>query len=209
MGIVLFLVCAWLAYRAIREARAGSWAGPRTPAMRGRASAPRPAVKGRGKAVLRTAGTAAGSAGSAVMHPSNRGIRAQAKADAHRLWTEALAANWIEEQRHARANGTAPGGTATATRPTIRQRLRLAPYTPPPPSPACGGSNGNGRQAGTGPQPAPPDGTRPANGNGGPPARPVPPPASAPAPPSGSNGGTTMAAGTSTASAEKLIEGIN
>ena len=223
---ILFLVFVvpYLASR-VAQARNAPWAGPRTPAMRGRAAA-RPPAQRRGP------GTAAGrSAASAVRHPSNRAIRAQAATDANRLWQESLVARLFEERR--RAGGTAPaagvaaGGAATGTRPTIRQRMRLVPVVVT--------------------QPATSDGT-PANGNGGHPGRPVPPPASrsnggntvtrdrccfrpqagcvchlgcqctcpdcqcagslAPAA-AISNGGTTMTAGTSTASAEKAIEGIN
>lgn len=210
IAIVFVAVLVVLLGRAIGSARAGSWAGPRTPAMRTRAASPRTPAKGRGKAVLRSAGTAAGSAGAAVLRPSNGAIRAQARADAHRLWQEAGAANWLEEQRHARENGTAaPAGAATApaTRPTVAQRLRLRPYTAQAPGTASGGSPPAGSPP---PAPAWPPVLKPANrtspgqGNGGPPARPSPPPASPAA-----NGGTPVAAGTSTSSAEKAIEGIN
>jgi len=208
MSVVLFLFCAWLAYHAVQDARTRAWAGPKTPAMRSRAAAPR--TSGRGKSVLRSAGSAAGSAGSAVLHPSNAAIRAQAKADAQRVWTEATATDWLEQQRHARANGTATATTAPP-RPTLKQRLRLVPYTPPPPDPATGGGNAqpaNGGAVNNRPGYPYPHDRETAEERGqreraaryqaqqnGTSARPA------------TTGGTTVA-GASTAAAQKMIEGI-
>jgi len=142
LGILfLAVVVPYLASR-VAQARNAPWTGPRTPAMRGRAMrAPAPA---RG-----TTRRAAKSAGAVIAHPGNRQIRAQAKADAFTAWQQAFATDYLERQRHARANGAAPatGGTATATRPTIRQRLRLVPLVTQPASPASGGPAGNGAQA--------------------------------------------------------------
>ena len=153
---------------------------------------------------VRTAGR---SAIAAAVHPTNSQIRTQARADAKRAWTEVKATDWIEQRRHDREHGT-----ATATRPTIRQRLRLAPFAPPAQASAGGngqngnGANGNGGGASGSTQPGGTNATRPADGTEGP----APPPKapSEPAQPTSTTGGTTVA-GTSTASAEKLIEGIN
>jgi hypothetical protein len=126
------------------------------------------------------------------------------------LWQEALAADWLEQQRHNRQNGTAPaagGATVTATRPTLSQRLRLRPFAAQPVSPASGGSSDPEQapaltQPGSMPEPSangtpvPPtaNGTQPGpTGNGAPPARPSPPPA--PAPPATSTGGTVTNGG--------------
>lgn len=231
--IVFAVACLWLLGRVIGSARGNSWAGPRTPAMRTRAAAPRAKGPGIERRALRAAGASGKSLGAVALHPGNRAVRTQARADAWREWQGVFATDWLEQQRHDREHGTTVpgevvgGGTATATRPTMAQRLRLKPSTPPPASPASGGSaNGNGQQP-----PVPP----PANGSGGPPARPVPPPA--PTQPVSSNGGTlvdgpgksykngdfgrtvpgttggTVATGTSTASgaagAEQFIDGVN
>jgi hypothetical protein len=182
LGILVLVVCAYYLNRSIRDARNGSWAGPRTPAMRSRAAAPRARTQGRGKTALR-------SAGSAVMHPSNSAIRAQARADAHRAWQDVLSTDWLEQQRHHRANGTAP---AVPARQPLAHRLRLKPRTA-----------STGTQAG-GTQPPANQATPAAGGNGGPPARPVPPPPTQ-AQPTTSNGGTVA----STTGAEQLIEGVN
>lgn len=169
-------------------------------------SSPR-AARGGGRTALRSQGTravrsAGRSAIAAAAHPGNRQIRAQARADVRRAWETARSTDWLEQRRHDRANGT--GGPATATAPprTLRQRL-LAPFTPQSPDPASGGSNGNGHANGSGSTPAP----QPAQGGtGGSPARPVPPPP-VPAPPASTNGGTPVSR-TSSAAAEKMIEGI-
>jgi hypothetical protein len=147
--------------------------------------------------------TAARSTAAAAAHPTNSQIRTQARADIRRMREEARLAHWREGWQHARANGT-----VTETRPTLRQRLRLTPFVPP--APATASSNGqNGNPGGTNgtSQPNGTSGTAPASGTQGP----APPPKAStpPAPPASTNGGTTVAAGTSTASAEKLIEGIN
>jgi hypothetical protein len=182
LGVIVLAVCLYLLSRAIQNARNEPWAGPKSAGMRSRAAAPRaPRVKGQGSTALR-------SAGSAALHPGSREHRAAARADAHRMWHQAFSADWLEQQRHARQNGGTTA-TATAAKPTLRQRLRLAPSGPVAPGPA-----GNGIS-----QPA-------AQGNGGPPARQSPAPP-APASAASTNGGTTVA-GTSGAAAEKMIEGI-
>ena len=188
LGIVILIVCVYLAGRAIQDARSRAWTGPRTPAMRHRSAKGKPA-----RSPGRAAAKAAKSAGYVVAHPGSGQIRAQAKADVHRAWQETFATDWLEERRHARQNGTAAAGTATAAPPKriLRQRLKLAPFATSRP----GRANGNGQPA-NGTQPA-------ARGNGGPPARPVPPPPSQPARPASTNGGNPVSAGTSTASAEK------
>jgi hypothetical protein len=109
--------------------------------------------------------------------------RGQVRADVRRMWEQARSTNWLEAQRHARANG---GGTVTAAPPKqpLTTRLRLKPQTVTTTTAAAG------------------------NGKNGPPARPSQPPPRPSAQP-GTNGGTTMSTGTSTASAEKLIEGVN
>jgi hypothetical protein len=103
---------------------------------------------------------------------------------------------------HGTINGTT---TAIATRPTLRQRLRLAPFNPAAQGPA-GNGNGNGTNGSNGQQPAGGTSQPAVQGNGGPPARQVPPPP-APASPPSTNGGTVAAP--STAGAEQLVEGIN
>ena len=138
----------------------------------------------------------AGRGGKALRSPAPRAV-------GKRAWTEVKTKDWLEGRQHERANGA--GGTVTYTtmpdRPTIRQRLRLVPFTPAAPASAGGnGQNGNpGGTSGT----SQPSGT---NGTQGPAPSPQAPPK--PAQPASTNGGT-VAAGTSTASAEKLIEGIN
>ena len=106
---------------------------------------------GRGKSTAlrspasRSVRAAGRSTAAAVAHPTNRQIRAQAKADTRRAWTEVKATDWLEQQRHDRANGgSTDGGTATATRPTISQRLRLRPFTPAD----AAGANGNSTNGG-------------------------------------------------------------
>jgi hypothetical protein len=216
LGILfLIVVVPYLASR-VSQARNAAWTGPRTPGMRGRAVRAPGARPG-------TVRKAARSAGSAVAHPGSRHIRAQARAAAFTAWQQAFATDHLEQQRHARANGTAPA-TATIRPPSLWRRQ------PPAPPPASGGSasgNGNGRTpaAPLRPRPAAWD---PAAGNNG---RPCPQcgtatlgpgtceyckdaarngaPQPAPRQPASSNGGTPVTAGTSTASAEKLIEGIN
>lgn len=188
LGILFLAFVVPYLVSSVARARNASWAGPQTPAMRARA--------GRGTAHRspgKSAARAARSAGLAVAHPGNRQIRAQARADAFTAWQQAFATDYLEQQRHHRANGKAPATAAAG------------PYSPQPASPAS--ADGGGPAPAQPPSPRPATGTRPgAPGNGGPPARQSPPPAP-PAP--ASNGGTPVAAGTSTASAEKLIEGIN
>jgi hypothetical protein len=139
-----------------------------------------------GRAVRSPAVRAAGrSAVAAAAHPRNSQIRTQARADGRRAWTEVKSADWLEQRRHDREHGT---GTATVPK-TLRQRL--APFAP-----AAAAGNGTNGTNGT---------SRPDGISGTAPATPPQPPA--PAPPASTNGGTPM--GTSTASAEKLIEGIN
>jgi hypothetical protein len=161
-------------------------------------SSPRRARTGRAmrSPASRAVGTAGRSVTAAAAHPRNSQIRAQARADGRRAWTDVKSADWLEQRRHDREHGTE---TVTAPK-TLRQRLRLAPFTPPSAAGGAGnGTNGTNGANGT----SHPDG---ANGTNG--TAPAPPPQpSAPAPPASTNGGTPM--GTSTASAEKLIEGIN
>jgi hypothetical protein len=184
--IVLVVVLPYLASR-ISQARNAAWTGPQTPAMRQRAAGGK-VPRSPGKAAAK----AARSAGHVVAHPSNGAIRAQAKADAYAAWQQAFATDYLEQQRHARANGTpAPAVLAAAARPSLRQRLRLAP-------PAAGQQNGTAASPAAPPRAAP----APASGNGGSPARQFPPPPQ----PSSSNGGSTVA---STTGAEQLIEGVN
>src|SRR5580704_10946908 len=106
-------------------------AGSRTAGRSGSKALRSPASR-----AVRTAGR---SAIAAAAHPSNSQIRTQSRADTRRAWTEAKAANWLEEMRHGRANGT-----ATATAPTLLQRLRLKPFTPH----AAAGASGNGSASG-------------------------------------------------------------
>ncbi len=182
--VVLLVVLPYLAGR-VSQARNAAWTGPRTPGMRQRA----------GGTTLRSPGRAAAkaarSAGSVVAHPGSGQIRAQARADVHRAWQQAFATDYLERQRHERANGTTPPPPAARRDPPLAKQA-LAGATAAvkrlrPPAPAAAGGN------------------QPANGNGGPPARPVPPPP-APAQPSSSNGGSTVV---STTGAEQLIEGVN
>ena len=202
LAVVLLAGCAFLLTRAVHGAR-GSSAGPR--GMRSRSASPRSAASGRGRTALRSAGTAGRSLGSVAVHPANRAIRAQAKADTHRAWQEAFATDWLEQQRHERQNGHGgDGGTTTTARPTLRQRLRLAPFDPAAPGPP---GNGNGNGNGNGRQPA--DSTSPpaAPGNGGPPARQVPA-SPAPASPPSPDGGNPVPGTPSGAPAEQMIEAI-
>lgn len=211
LAAVLIIVCAAVLRRVAMAAfgsggpaRGGSRAAMRQPGV------PRAARGGTGRSVI-----------AAVTHPGNGQIRAKAKADVQTTWHKAMAADWLKQRDHERKNGTAVSGilstpgTVAATKPTIRQRLRLAPYDPP-----AQGPGGNGTAAG-------PDGG--GNGRGeyepgavarrfaaagvtvsvepGPGGR---APAAAPQPaPASTDGGTPVAAGTSTASAEKLTEGVN
>ena len=181
-----------------------------TAAFPGLGSSSRPAGRGRSGRALRSPApravrTAGRSAIAAAAHPTNGQIRTQARADARRAWTEVKAADWIEQRRHDREHGTA---TAVAPRRTIRQRLRLEPVTPQAPASTGGnGQNGNGANG----NPGGTNGTSGTNGASPPndtkgPAPPLK--ATTPAAPPSTTGGT-VAAGTSTASAEKLIEGIN
>jgi len=177
----------------------------------------RGAASGRGAKALRSpapraARQAGRSALSAAAHPGNRQIRAQARADRRRLWAAARSTDWLERRRHERANGTA----GTVTQP--RRRLRLRPFAVNRP-----GADGNGHAPP--PEPANEERTEPPGGDGDGPwwrtdgadppddgryhlkKRPPAPPG--PSPAASTNGGVPVAAGTSTASAEKLIEGIN
>lgn len=223
LGILVVAACLYLLSRAIRNARGSAWAGPRTPAMRSRAAAPRSAGSGRGRTALRSAGSAGRSLGAVALHPGSREHRAAAKADAHRMWQEAFATDWLEQQRHQRANGTpaAAGGAATATAapPTIRQRLRLAPPAQGPDGNAGTGSGTNGTDStGGNPVAYDPDKRRTENGWWGLAYQgPLDRGNMDSAPMLGrtgrssgtrTNGGTSVAA-PSTAGAEQLVEGIN
>lgn len=110
--------------------------------------------------------------------------------------------NWLAGEDHARKNGggsgpparppAAPGRARAAATATVKRLGQLKPN---------GNGGGNGSGPGTGPRPGSPAAARPASS----PARPAPAPS-----PNGSSGRTTtVAAGTSTGSVEKLIEGIN
>jgi len=128
--------------------------------------------------------------------PRGRG-RGQVRADVRRMWEQARSTNWLEAQRHARKTGTpaAAPAPAPATPPkqakqTLAQRFTAAGVTVT--------AEPHPRITPTAP---------PANGNGGPPARPSRPAAQSAQP--GSTNGGTMTTGTSTASAEKMIEGVN
>lgn len=116
-----------------RAAKAGSRMALRSPGV------PRAARGGAGRSVL-----------AAVTHPGSSAVRAKARAGIATTWRKAAAANWLEQQRAGRKNGTANGqphapsgaaGTATATKPALRQRLKLGLFTPAQPSPAGGGSS--------------------------------------------------------------------
>jgi hypothetical protein len=105
--------------------------------------------------------------------------------------------DWLEQQRHARKGG----GTPAPARPPSAGRARSAVATVKRLGSFSTGSSGGGGNGSSGSAPAA------ANGSGR-----QPPPAApkAPSSPSGSPGRTTtVAAGTSTGSVEKLIEGVN
>ena len=157
--------------------------------------APR-AVRGVGRAV-----------GSAIAHPGNRQIRAQARADVKRLWEGVRSANWLEEQRHRREHGPAiepGGGTTTTVKPPLRQRLRLRPFAPQPAPPENGGGNGAHPPVTTGQPGAPQAPPAPE----GPPGTPHAPPSPA-VPPADPTGGKPVPTGTSTVPADQLVEAIN
>ena len=201
LGVVFFICLVYVSLRILaavvtaafprgvssrRPARSRTWKALRSPAP----------------GAVRAAGR---SAAAAAAHPTNSQVRTQARADARRAWTEVKALDWLEGQRHGRANG----GTVTySTRPTVAQRLRLRPFTPAPASASGNGQNGNPSGTNGNGQPNGTSGTAPPPVNG--PQSPAPPPKASPQPaaPASTNGGN-VAAGTSTASAEKLIEGIN
>lgn len=221
IGIIALIVVGPYLVRQVSQARSGAWAGPRTAGMKSRA------VSGR-QAAARSAGTRpSGALGRAVE------AHVKGKADVARLVQKAHMANWLEAQRHARKTGTAASGEVTPAPPVmpLARKLKLAPLVasrggdgaasgpvpvvPPPPfarepraqrpPPAA--------TTWTSPPPAPQErvgtggsGISPGPGNGAPPAHRSPPPA--PAPPATTTGGT-VSAGTSTASAEKAIEGVN
>ena len=191
---LLVIACGAVLRRVAMAAFGGGSRSPRPAGGRSVKALRSPAPR----AIAAAGGKAGRSAAAVIAHPRNSTIRTQARADIRKMREEARLTNWIAGQEHARANGTTGTATATATRPTLAQRLRLVPFVAQPQDPGNGGSANGGQPAnGTGTQP-------PAQGNGGPPARQSPPPQ---APPT-TNGGTPVA-GTSTASAEKLIEGIN
>lgn len=232
LGIILIIVVGPYLVSRIAHARNASWAGPQTTGMRGRAvkaPAPKPG----------SARKAARSAGSAILHPANGQIRAQAKADAFTAWQQAGATDWLEQRRHERANGTPPpptgGRTATGASPTLRGRV-LGPFARTPASKPGGGGESTG---GTPAVPQPANWTTPRTPAAAPPAPRAPRvPVSATPPPQsvsnggtpvdgpksykngdfgraapGTTGGTSVAAGTSTASgaagAEQFIDGVN
>ena len=157
---------------------------------------------GRARTALRSpAPRAVGKAGrstvAAVTHPGNRQIRAQARADGRLLWEGVKSTDWLERQRHQRGLDSTGGGTqAGGTTSGQPQRTILRPFAPATPN---GTVTTGGGPAGVGGAPVPPPPS--ANGTGA--TRP------GTSSPSTSTNGGTVAAGTSTASAEKLIEGIN
>ena len=147
---------------------------------------------------------AKGGRPGALRSPAPRAVVRSAGRGVLGLAAEAGITNWIEQRRHERQNGNG-GGTATAAPPKrgIRQRLRLAPLPPAAPN-GNGQANGGSRSAPQAPPPSVTGGTVPSSGQpsykGGGFGKYVG---------SASSSGGTVAAGTSTASAEKLIEGIN
>jgi hypothetical protein len=169
----------------------------------------------------------------AAAHPANRQALAAARADAVRVWEAARSTDWLEQRRHERAT-TAKGGSAPAARaaPAPDSKWHVPGHEADPhgrirrpvakaldatgtwrllPSraqsalcgcPACKGSSAPGSTANG-------DGTAPAANGTKPAIRVLPRQQAARTPPAAPSGGTTVSAGTSTASAEKLIEGIN
>jgi hypothetical protein len=200
---VLVIVCAAVLRRVAMAAFGSGGSSPK--AAKGRSTRTALSAPGTRGAVVRGAGR---SAIAAAAHPSNSQVRTQARADIRKMREEFRLKDLFAQREHERANGTA-GSTATATaaKPTIRQRLRLAPYDPAAQGPAgnVSGANGSSNGNGTSQQPAGGTSQPAAQGNGGPPARQSPPPpAQAPA---STNGGDIVPA-PSTAGAEQLIEGI-
>jgi len=133
LGIIIVIVVAYLAAKAIEDARSRSWTGPRTKGMKSRAAAPRRAPSGSGSA------------------------RAKAKADAFLVWEKARAAIWQAQQQHAIKNGAAPAPAAAAAKPALVQRLRLRPQAAATqPSAAANGTGASPARQSPPPPPAPP-----------------------------------------------------
>ena len=99
LGLAVFLFGGGFLVRSVSHARnGGAWAGPQTGKMRSRSQAmPRAGL------------------------PAARPIRHEIK----RIWAEAGAADWLEQRKHERANGTtSPAGTSPASTGPGRLRLR-------------------------------------------------------------------------------------
>lgn len=198
----IFLFC-WLVLGAgaILRSTARAAFGPSAVSARAVRGGTVKALRSPGTRAIASAGRTAGrSAVIAAAHPGSRTYRAQAKADAYRVWETAKSTDWLEQRRHDRVNGT-----ATAVRLGLRARLgKLIPFRPDPPDPASGGSASGKPATPDPPQPSitvPPAIAAPAPGR---PAPAQPQQASAPT----VNGGTTVA-GSSTAPAEQLNEAVN
>ena len=186
MGGLLRVILEVVLFTALVYGTAKIFAGVMTAAFPGLAASARKSGSARRtRTVLNSPASlavrrAGRSAAAAAVHPTRWQIRGQAKADVRRAWAQVKATDWLEGRRHERQL-TASGATITPATIT--------------------GTTGTGQD---GSIPAPPPAA--VNGTKGP----APPPqAMTPPAPASTNGGTTVAAGTSTASAEKLIEGIN
>jgi len=190
LGILVIFAVAWWLRKAVQDARNHATAGPRTRGQRTRAASPRPVSASSGVAAVRSIG---------------RGVSNVAAIPA------AFITGVAEQHRHNRGNSTTAAGPPKRT---LRQRLKLAPYEPAPADPGDGGSTngtpspaGNGRGLWPGSDEEPvtddPSTREPYSWERQPGPDRTPEPA-----PTSTNGGTPVA-GTSTASAEKLIEGIN
>ena len=185
MSALLHVVLEVALFVALVYGAVKIFAGVMTAAFPGLAASSRKSARGTRTALNSPAPLAVRRAGrsaaAAAVHPARWQIRGQARADIRRAWAEVKAADWLEGRRHERQLATANGTTIT-------------------PAPPAGGTSGNGANGVNGSTPPPP----PSVNGTGTPARPGTSPAT-----TSTNGGTTVAAGTSTASAEKLIEGIN
>ena len=181
--IILIIVLPYFASR-ISQARNSAWSGPRTTAMRTRAAAPSASRGALGPASRK----AARSTGTAVIHPRSGHIRAQARADLEHMAAEAGLANWLEERREEREERKERRAEEREVRSEERARQsRSRRPADPPPAPAGTPAPPAPRPAGATPAPAP-------SGSTG---------------STGSNGGNPVAAGTSTAGSEQVIEGID
>jgi hypothetical protein len=142
----------------------------------------------------------------AAAHPTNRQALAAARADAVRVWEAARSTDWLEQRRHERATAaegdSAPAAATAPGKPGKPPPAIKAAATAPARSPGVLRKLIPSRPAATAEAAAP-------AARAAPPAPPKTPAQTAPRPPAAPPGGTTVSAGTSTASAEKLIEGIN